>query len=175
MSSFDGSVHRLIGSTGNEVGGLIRKKKQEVGVEGEKKTKGSSSKWDQKPGEFKVPAPRASVFGLDVLAKRKREEKEANEEAKSGAKHQKISRGFIDEDEFTDSSARVSFGRSTEKQKDRLYRQSRVETPSYTGGVNEEVLDRIQQRLRRDRAPAVGAKSSDADRRHRCAELCGLV
>lgn len=169
MSSFGGSVHRLAGSTGNEVGGLIKKKpsSQEASGEGNEKTTGSS-KWDKKPGEFKTPAPRASMFGLDVLAKRKREEREAKEAATFGEKRQKVGRdSSTTEDEFSDSGARVSFGRSAEKQKDRTYRQSRVETPSHTGGVNEEALDRIQQRLKRERPSAVGAKSKDADRRHR--------
>lgn len=164
MSDFGGSVHRIAGSSGDEVGGLIIKKKpasQEA--DGEKR-----SKWDQKPAEFKAPAPRTSMFGLDVLAKRKREEKEAKEEAKSGEKRLKVVHdSSASSSQFSDDGARVSFGRSTEKQKDRLYRQSRVETPSHTGGVNAEVLDRIQQRMRRDRPSAVGAKSRDSDRGHR--------
>ena len=166
-------MHRIAGSSGNEVGGLIIKKKpasQEA--DGDKK-----SKWDRKPAEFKAPTPRASMFGLDVLAKRKREEKEAKEEGKFGEKRVKVvnassgasaRQGSGDDDyQFSDDGARVSFGRSTEKQKDRLYRQSRVETPSHPGGVNAEVMGRIQQRMRRDRPFAVGAKSRDTDRGHR--------
>ena len=161
MSSFEGSVHRLAGSTGNEVGGLVVKKKQPVsqGSGGEESERGR----DQKSGEFKKPAPRASMFGLDVLAKRKREEREAREEACFTEKRQKISPSSAREEEFDDSSARVSFGRSTEKQKDRVYRQVRVETPSHTGGVNVEVLQRIQQRLKSDQPPVVGARSRDRD------------
>lgn len=170
-------MHRLAGSTGNEVGGLIKKKKsssQEASAEGNEKTTGSS-KWDQKPGEFKAPVPRSSMFGLDVLAKRKREEREAKEAATFGEKRQKVGRDISTlEDDFSDSGARVSFGRSAEKPKDRTYRQSRVETPSHTGGVSEEALDRIQQRLKRERPSAVGAKSRDADRRHRYIHTCEI-
>ena len=169
MSSFEGSAHRIAGSTGHEVGGLIKKKppSQDISGEGNEKAK-SSSKWDQKPGDFKVPAPRASMFGLDVLAKRKREEREAKEESKFGEKRLKVARGgsTLEDDQFSDSGARVSFGRATEKQKDRVYRQGRVETPSHPGGVNVEVLGRIQQRLRRERPSAVGAKSRSSDRRY---------
>ena len=160
-------MHRIAGSSGDEVGGLIIKKKPPNQEEDGK----VGTKWDQKPADFKAPAPRASLLGLDVLAKRKREEREAKGEAKFGEKRLKIARGGSSglEQYSDDGSARVSFGKSTEKQKDRLYRQSRVETPSHTGGVNEEVLDRIQQRLKRDRPSVVGAKSRDADKGHRCA------
>ena len=175
MSEFGSSVHRIAGSSGNEVGGLIKKKpsSQEAGggggggdEAGEK-----SSKWDKKPSEFKVPAPRTSLFGLDVLAKRKREEREAA--AKFGEKRVKMTRGvgitssLQSESHFSEDGARVSFGKSSEKQRERVYRGTRVETPSHTGGVSEEALDRIQQRMRRDRPFAVGAKSRDSDRGHK--------
>ena len=169
MSSFDSSVHRLAGSSGNEVGGLIVKKKPpqvgEGGGEG-----GGGSRWDRKPDEFKKPAPRASIFGLDVLAKRKREEREAREEASFVEKRQKISLGSTSREEsYSDSDVRVSFGRSSEHQKERTYRQPRVETPSHPGGVCEEALQRIQSRLRKEQAPAVGGRTRerDSDKRFR--------
>lgn len=176
MSDFGGSVHRIAGSSGNEVGGLIKKKpsSQEAGGGGGRDGGGEkSSKWDKKPSEFKVPAPRTSLFGLDVLAKRKREEREAKEATKFGEKRIKMTQGAgissisQSESHFSEDGARVSFGRSSEKQRDRMYREARVETPSHTGGVNEEALDRIQQRLRRERPFAVGAKSRDSDRGHK--------
>ena len=167
-------MHRLPGSSGNEEGGLIVKKKPQSQGEdaGEK-----GSKWDQKPAQFKVPAPRASMFGLDVLAKRKREEREAKEEAKFGEKRLRVTHVTARRDEYSQFSeedgARVSFGRSGERQKDRLYRPSRVDTPSHTGGVSEAALDRIHQRIRRERQFAVGAKSKDADKESRYAcTLC---
>lgn len=173
MSGFGGSVHRLQGSSGNEVGGLIIKKKPQPQGDDVKEAGKKGSKWDKKPAELKAPAPRASMFGLDVLAKRKREEREAEEEAKFGEKRLKVTRGVVGrsssnlDSEFSDDGSRVSFGRSTEKQKDRLYRQMRVETPSHTGGVNEAVLDKIQQRLKKERSFAVGAKSRDIDKERR--------
>lgn len=160
MSSFDSSVHRLAGSSGNEVGGLIVKKKPPQAGEGGGEG-GGGSRWDKKPDVFKKPAPRASIFGLDVLAKRKREEREAREEASFVEKRQKISTGR--EESYSDSDVRVSFGRSSEHQKERTYRQPRVETPSHPGGVCEEALQRIQSRLRREQAPAVGGRTRDRD------------
>ena len=180
MSDFGGSVHRLAGSSGNEVGGLIVKKKpqsQEGGDKGNEK----SSKWDQKPAEFKVPAPRASLLGLDVLAKRKREEREAKETEKFGEKRAKLTGSLgagstpRSESFFSEDGARVSFGRSSDKQRERVYRATRLETPSHTGGVSAEALGRIQQRLRRERPFAVGATSRDSDRGQRCVCECVCV
>lgn len=175
MSEFGGSVHRLAGSSGDEVGGLIIKKKAKKDEESSRgdATGDRSSKWDQKPSEFKVPAARASLLGLDVLAKRKREEREA---AKFGEKRLKLTQtqtaatSTLSTD-FSEDGARVSFGRSSEKMKERAYRGSRVETPSYTGGVSEKALDRIQQRMmRREKQFAVGAKSRDPDSGRRCVD-----
>ena len=176
--SFRGSVHRIAGSSGTEVGGLIKKKKnptsQEAGGGGERRGVEEAGEKSSKPSEFKVPAPRTSIFGLDVLAKRKREEREAREE-KVGEKRMKMTQGSgitsssRSESHFSEDGARVSFGKSSEKQRERVYRGSHVETPSHTGGVSEEALDRIQQRLRRERPFAVGAKSRDSDRGHKYA------
>ena len=162
MSSFDDrSVHRLAGSTGNEVGGLLIQKKSQAadkkGEEGNKKI----SKWDQKSGNFKKPGPRASLLGLDVLAKRKREERELKGEATFTEKKQRLCPGQSHDDQ---PNARTSFGKfSSERQRERLYRQPGAETPSHPGGVSEEALQRIQSRLRRDKFSAVGARSRDRE------------
>ena len=91
MSSFDRSTHRLAGS-GNETGGLIIKRKKESG-EGD---------------DFKKPsAPRGSVLGLDVLARRKKEERELEEGVGAGK------RPRLGESEGNyDSDIRISFGKS---------------------------------------------------------------
>ena len=173
MSSFDSSVHRLAGSTGQEVGGLIVKKKpapiQEAGQAGDSEAfagKKESSRWDRKPAEFKKPPPRASIFGLDALAKRKREEKEAREEASFGEKRLRTSQSSSVSEkcrEFSDSEVRISFGKSSESLRERTYRQPRTDTPSHPGGVSEEALERIQKRLRREQPVAVGGRSRERD------------
>ena len=184
MSEFSGSVHRIAGSSGEEVGGLIVRKKpsskEKGGGEGDGGS-GKGSKWDKKPSEFKVPAPRASLLGLDVLAKRKREEREAKEVAKFGEKRARLTQGVgtsstqRDDSRFSEDGARVSFGRSSEKQRERVYRATGVETPSHTGGVSEAALDRIQSRMRREREFAVGARSRDPERGRRCVCVCVCV
>ena len=173
MSSFDSSVHRLAGSTGQEVGGLIIKKKpapsQEAGQAGDGEAsagKGGSSRWDRRSAEFKKPAPRASIFGLDALAKRKREEKEAREEASFGEKRLKTLQSSSVSEKwggFSDSEVRISFGKSSESLRERTYRQPRTDTPSHPGGVSEEALERIQRRLRREQPVAVGGRSREGD------------
>ena len=63
MTSFDGQKHQLAGSIGKETGGLLVKKKDE--------------------GEFKKPAVRESVLGLDALARQKRREQEEERKRKA--------------------------------------------------------------------------------------------
>ncbi len=106
MSSFDGSTHRLPGSSGMEAGGLfVRKKPTSDGG------RGSGGVSD----EFK--APKGSLLGLDVLAKKKREERE--ESGRRGLERRrdrwdekgKEERGG-DPDGGFESDVRISFGKS---------------------------------------------------------------
>lgn len=92
MSSFDSSTHRLAGS-GNEAGGLIvRKKKKEE-------------------GEFKKPAaPRGSLLGLDVLARRKREQKEELGLVEKKPRLEGEEGG--ERSSYDNSDIRISFGKS---------------------------------------------------------------
>ena len=63
MASFDNQKHRLAGSAGEEMGGLVVKKPRE---------------------EFKKPSgARESVLGLDVLAREKRREQEEERKRKA--------------------------------------------------------------------------------------------
>ncbi|XP_050295240.1 pre-mRNA-splicing factor ATP-dependent RNA helicase PRP16 isoform X2 [Anthonomus grandis grandis] len=103
-------IHRLEGTSGNERGGLIVKKRQEP--------------------TFKVPKP--SLLGLDRLAALKRKEKQ------DAAR--KIS--FSIDDDSPEASSKV-WPRSG---KERKYRSSEVETPTYTGGVSREAKERFQER-----------------------------
>lgn len=142
MSSFESSTHRLAGSIGEEGGGLIIKPKKK----------------DTNPDGFKKPsAPRGSLLGLDLLAKKKREERGEN----AGFAEKKPR--FEEEGLSTyDSDVRISFGK-THYSRDRQYRSLRVETPSHPGGVSEEALERIQSRLKRDQKHGVYATSKDAE------------
>ncbi len=144
MSSFDRSTHRLAGS-GDESGGLIIKKKQD-------QTRDSKS--DE---TFKRPS--GSLLGLDVLARRKRAEKDA-EDGGSGVKRPRIERKWDKKDSnYDDSGIRLSFGRS-DGARDRKYRSALSDTPSHPGGVSEQALEKMQNRLKRDQGQGLYASSS---------------
>ncbi|KAI8504571.1 Pre-mRNA-splicing factor ATP-dependent RNA helicase PRP16 [Branchiostoma belcheri] len=125
----DPSLHRLEGSDGKEVGGLIIKK-------------GPSTSDDKHT--FKAPAPRTSLLGLDKLAAQKRKEKEESEEGKTPkrSKASSYNDDWDEEDIEDEKEDRHSFG----SRKDRHYRPARVETPSHPGGVSEEVREKLQKR-----------------------------
>ncbi|CAL1270973.1 unnamed protein product [Larinioides sclopetarius] len=109
--SLQSSIHRLEGSN-DQVGGLIIKKKSDDDA------------------LFKVPAPKKSLLGLDVLAeKRKKEQLSENKQKVSP------SRKYDDRDE-------------SRKKK---YRSSHDETPTYTGGVSKEYLKRVHERQKREK------------------------
>lgn len=137
MSSFDSSTQLLAGS-GSESGGLILKSSKP------KQSTGSDN--DNKDAHvFKKPT--TSLLGLDRLARKKREEREADSTF-AEKKPKLYVKGSQSED--LDSDVRLSFGkasRSGDSSKDRRYRGTLVETPSHTGGVNEEALQRIHSRL----------------------------
>ena len=152
MSSFDRSTHRLAGS-GNETGGLIIKKKQDPSRE--------------KSDETTFKRPSGSVLGLDVLARRKRAEREAEESATRGEKRPRIDRRGDNKDlNYDDSDVRISFGRS-DTAKDRKYRASQLDTPSHPGGVSEEALEKMQNRLKREQGQGLYASSSGGRGRER--------
>lgn len=155
MSSFDASTHKLAGSNPAETGGLI--------------LKSSKSKQNSEGGKeddvFKKPS--ASRLGLDRLARRKREEREA--EAAMTFPEKKARLQVSGEGSAGDSSVRISFGRTSQSQdvgRDRKYRSALVETPSYTGGVSEEALQKIHSRLvgREQRSQGVYASSSSRNK-----------
>ena len=158
MSSFNRAAHRLEGS-GSESGGLIIKSSKT-------KQDKSSSKDDH---VFKKPT--TSLLGLDRLARKKREEREA-EISFTEKKPKLLSRGLQSEVHDSDPDVRLSFGKSsrlTDAVKERRYRGSLEETPSHTGGVSTEALQRIQSRqVGRDQKSlgvyASTAKFGDRDR-----------
>ncbi|GFT90482.1 pre-mRNA-splicing factor ATP-dependent RNA helicase PRP16 [Nephila pilipes] len=107
--SVQSTIHRLEGST-NETGGLIIKKKS------------------TDDGIFKVPAPKKSLLGLDVLAEKRRQEKASEDKFSRSRKHEEV-----------------------DEHHRKKYRSSRDETPTYTGGVSKEYLKRIHGRQKREK------------------------
>lgn len=155
MSSFDASTHKLAGSNPTEVGGLIVKT-----------SKPKPSSESSKEGDAIFKKPSASRLGLDRLARRKREEREAEAMNFPEKKARLQIRG---EESTGDSNVRISFGRlsrSLDSSKDRMYRGPLVETPSYTGGVSEDALQKIHSRLvkREQRSQGVYASSSSGNK-----------
>nr|XP_033798390.1 pre-mRNA-splicing factor ATP-dependent RNA helicase PRP16 isoform X1 [Geotrypetes seraphini] len=145
----ESSIHRLAGSSPEEqVAGLLIKKK--------------APSADQHV--FKAPAPRTSLLGLDLLAAQKRkerEEKDADREEKKKAKGSSC-RDWEEAKEDQDSE---HVSRSAWK--DRQYRSVQTESPSYTGGVSDEFLDRCRQRERERREHGVHASSKEDKERKR--------
>ncbi len=134
MSSYPNSTHHLAGS-GNEVGGLIIKSKKTA---------------EAKPSDSTFKKPTGSILGLDILAKRKREQREIDQEVSRTftEKKARINRSADDDD---DSDVRISFGRS-DVSKDRHYRGSHIDTPSHPGGVSDAALERFHQHVRKGEA-----------------------
>lgn len=159
MSSFDSSTHRLAGSNLSETGGLILKSS---------KAKPNSDHESSKEAGAIFKKPAMSRLGLDRLARRKREEREAEGVSFPEKKAHLQTRG----EESFDTNVRISFGKSSRSLDDRKYRGSLVETPSYTGGVNEEALQKIHSRLlgREQRSQGVYASSSSRNKERRGAE-----
>ncbi|XP_060796794.1 pre-mRNA-splicing factor ATP-dependent RNA helicase PRP16 isoform X1 [Neoarius graeffei] len=158
MEDDDASLHRLEGSdSSSQVGGLIVKKK--------------SASVEQHV--FRVPAPRTSLLGLDLLAAQKRKEREGKEQLNSDlddrkSKKSKVSSyrdweegksdsGSSDDDDDDDEGG----DRRNEKKESRRYRTSGAETPSNPGGVSEEFRRKHQQRERDRREHGVYASSKE--------------
>ncbi|XP_054725023.1 pre-mRNA-splicing factor ATP-dependent RNA helicase PRP16-like [Uloborus diversus] len=129
------SIHRLEGS-GNQVGGLIIKKKT------------------NNDELFKVPAPKISLLGLDVLAEKRRKEKDLEDREKLKEKFSSDRKKYDEQDiENRDDAKR------------RKYRTSKDETPTHTGGVNEEYLKRMHGRQKREKER--GLYVSSKHKRHK--------
>ncbi|XP_060728432.1 pre-mRNA-splicing factor ATP-dependent RNA helicase PRP16 isoform X2 [Tachysurus vachellii] len=149
----DASLHRLEGSApDSQVGGLIVKKK--------------SASSEQHV--FRVPAPRVSLLGLDLLAAQKRKEREGKEQQNSDlddqtSKKSKVS-SYRDWEEGKSDSGSDEEDEGQDKRngkKDRCYRASGAETPSNPGGVSEEFRKKHQQREKDRREHGVYASSKD--------------
>lgn len=109
-------VHRLEGTSGNEQGGLIIKKKKDA--------------------TFKIPKP--SLLGLDRLAAEKRKEKEdAARKMSFSMEDENIS------DSPRSDSQKATVEKSKDERK---FRSPAEETPTYTGGVTREAQERLLER-----------------------------
>lgn len=156
MSSFgSSSTHRLAGS-GPESGGLILKSR--------KPRKGTASDSTEDTHIFKKPT--TSLLGLDRLARKKREEREADSTFTEKKPKLTIKGSQADALDYV----RISFGKAGRSGEERVYRGALVETPSHTGGVNEEALQRIHSRLagkdqRMQGVYASTAKPGDRDKK----------
>lgn len=146
---FDDSSSDRLEGTRSMVGGLI--------------LKGNSKKTTQ--------SPKGSVLGLQKLAeeKRKRKLEEDGEETKK-IKAPSSNRGANDWEDPNDDlegRARLSSGSKDFKSKSRHYRSGLVETPSHTGGVNEEIREKQLRRLERDRQTRRGGVYAESRVRDR--------
>uniref|UniRef100_A0A670ILY8 Pre-mRNA-splicing factor ATP-dependent RNA helicase PRP16 n=1 Tax=Podarcis muralis TaxID=64176 RepID=A0A670ILY8_PODMU len=155
MAAPEASLHRLEGlEPETQVGGLLIKKKSAA----------------EEQHVFKIPAPRTSLLGLDLLAAQKRREREEKDNGAEDRKRSRVSsykdwaegkdEGAAGEEEDGDLAGRSS-------RKDRHYRSARVETPSHTGGVSEEFWERSRQRERERREHGVYASSKEEKERKR--------
>ena len=106
------------------------------------------------------------VIGLDLLARRKREQRQAEEETKNtfSEKKPRLDISAIGQILDDDSEVRISFGRS-DVNKDRQYRGTHTETPSHPGGVSDKALERFHTHVRKGgRSGDVGVYASSKSR-----------
>lgn len=131
-------VHRLEAPE-QQPGGLIIRKK-----DGDK----------IKDDVFKVPV---SKFGLDLLAKKLKKEREMGllTSFRDHDDELDVKSDEIDDDEnFKNKPGKVS----------KNYRTSKTETPSHTGGVSESVRERYKERIS-DKSKGIYASSKDKNRK----------
>ena len=147
---FDDSIDRLEGTT-SIVGGLI--------------IRGNGNKSN--------PTSKESILGLQKLAQEKRKRKlDADEDKPKRLKNLSTNRGtdVNDWENNRDEGSgplRHGTGNKDWRSKSRHYRSALVETPSHTGGVNEEIRDKQLKRLERDRETRRGGVYAESRLRDR--------
>uniref|UniRef100_A0A670ZDH9 Pre-mRNA-splicing factor ATP-dependent RNA helicase PRP16 n=1 Tax=Pseudonaja textilis TaxID=8673 RepID=A0A670ZDH9_PSETE len=138
--STEASLHRLAGlAPEGQVGGLVLVKRRSAAEE---------------QHVFKIPAPRASLLGLDLLAAQKRREREDRPGQVSGAGNGPAG-----------LRVRPTGRLSPPSLPGRQYRSAQEETPSHPGGVSEGFWERSRQRERERREQGVFASSKEKERR----------
>lgn len=146
MSDDEDGVHKLSGYNHTE-GGLIIKKKPKPAEQ----------------FEFKIPdVPKGSLLGLDKLAAQKRLEREL-EKSKKSTLH-----SYTDnDDEGQDVEEINSKNNLKHKNKSRHYRSAHEETPTYTGGLSKQAIEK-QEKLKKSYNRGVHYSTSDSkDKRNR--------
>ena len=98
----------------------------------------------KKASDHTFKKPMASNFGLDKLAEKKRRERSQEPSASPGNSRDR-----------KDASG---------SRHDRRYRAHEEETPTYTGGVNEEAQKKLERRMKRQRLDAQDRKRRDRER-----------
>lgn len=136
MDEETAEVHRLEAPE-QKPGGLFIKKKE----------------GDKKDDVFKVPS---SKFGLDLLAKKLKKERESGK-LLSFKDHD-------DDEESTDIKDDDKF-QLTSDAKMKNYRSSKVETPSHTGGVSQSVRAHYKERIT-EKSKGIYYSSKDQDRKY---------
>ena len=145
-----------------------------------------SSGGDRPPHVFEAPKPRASLLGLDRLAREKKMERESSEGGAAAKRARPVTSMSFDEDDHggdsgdgredgredgrdrSDRSDRTggAFARAPKRPRQN-FRGYRVETPSHPGGIDEDVRRDIvdRRRDRGDRGDRGIAARSDSFRR----------
>lgn len=137
------SIHRLEPIV-DDVGGLFVKRKT-----------------DEENDTFKAPKLKTSLFGLDLLAEQKRRQKEEDDmdQQKKKSKVMSFDNDWEGQDIEDDTEVKVKKSGTQ-----RHYRSSRIETPTHTGGLNEEASEKIYEKMKRKER---GMYASSKDRRER--------
>ncbi|KAF4522429.1 hypothetical protein B566_EDAN012329 [Ephemera danica] len=143
MEPEDPSIFRLEGTSGEQKGGLIVKKKVNSEEEG-----------------FKIPdAPKGvSLLGLDKLAAKRKLEQENLEREKSRVSSYKEGDEEVEDNESSEKGKKDK--KNKDKKQDRHYRSSQEETPTHTGGIAREFNERERKRIERHRQMGIHATSS---------------
>lgn len=149
MEDDDRSVHRLEASSPQTGGLFIPSKNKKPSIES---------------------LPKASLLGLDKLAQRLKQENNRLS-FKSGEDDETID-DFKKKKESSTVVSEHVFAAPAPKGPTRNYREPRIETPTYTGGVNVEAKEKARERERRGDRKGIHASSNknrdrDRDRKRR--------
>ncbi len=156
------NIHRLEGTEmqGGLVGGLIIKKKKKPEAKGDGDGDGDHKDTIKKEESVQdaPQQPKVSLLGLDKLAAIREKERKDMVEALKKKEREIQQRQHEQEDEQDEKSFRRSSSSSSQS-KTRHIREGVEETPTYTGGVSREALDR--RRERRDKEHRKRRKEED--------------